>query len=265
MTLPGLALFYAGLLRSKNIISVLMHHFAIACPMSVLWVVTGYSLAFSGDGAWLGNLDNMFLGGIGVDSMSGTISESLFAAFQMTFAIITPALVIGAYVERMKFAAVLIFSVLWLLFVFASVTHWVWGGGIMAGWGVLDFAGGIVVHATAGTAALVCAVMVGKRRHFLQSQIPPHSPALTMIGANMLWVGWFGFKGGSALGTDGVTAGSQFMMQLASVAITVAWTLVVRVIILMIAKAVAGLRVENQTEVDALDLAEHGQRGYPGN
>ena len=155
MTLPGLALFYAGLVQSKNIISVLMHHFAIACLMSVLWVVAGYSLAFSGDGAWFGNLDNMFLGGIGVDSMSGTIPESLFAAFQMTFAIITPALVIGAYVERMKFAAVLIFSALWLLFVYAPVTHWVWGGGIMAGWGVMDFAGGIVVHATAGTAAPV--------------------------------------------------------------------------------------------------------------
>ena len=163
MTLPGLALFYAGLVQSKNIISVLMHHFAIACLMSVLWVVAGYSLAFSGDGAWFGNLDNMFLGGIGVDSMSGTIPESLFAAFQMTFAIITPALVIGAYVERMKFAAVLIFSVLWLLFVYAPVTHWVWGGGIMADWGVMDFAGGIVVHATAGTAALVCAVMVGRQ------------------------------------------------------------------------------------------------------
>ena len=144
MTLPGLALFYAGLVQSKNIISVLMHHFAIACLMSVLWVVAGYSLAFSGDGAWFGNLDNMFLGGIGVDSMSGTIPESLFAVFQMTFAIITPALVIGAYVERMKFAAVLIFSVLWLLFVYAPVTHWVWGGGIMAGWGVMDFASGIV-------------------------------------------------------------------------------------------------------------------------
>ena len=148
----------------------------------------------------------MFLGGIGVNSVSGTIPESLFAAFQITFAIITPALVIGAYVEHMKFATVLIFSVLWLLFVYAPVTHWVWGGGIMAGWGVMDFAGGIVVHATAGTAALVCAVIVGKRRHFPQSQIPPHSPALTMIGASMLWVGWFGSNGGSALGAGGGAA-----------------------------------------------------------
>ncbi|MEC8673572.1 MAG: ammonia channel protein, partial [Pseudomonadota bacterium] len=180
MTLPGLALFYAGLVQAKNVVSVLMHHFAIACLMSLLWVVAGYSLAFSGDGAWFGSLDNMFLGGIGVDSMSGTIPESLFAAFQMTFAIITPALVIGAYVERMKFSAVLIFSALWLLVVYAPVTHWVWGGGIMAGWGVMDFAGGIVVHATAGTAALVCAIMVGRRRTFPQSVSPPHSPGLTM-------------------------------------------------------------------------------------
>ena len=223
MTLPGLALFYAGLVQSKNIISVLMHHFAIACLMSVLWVVAGYSLAFSGDGAWFGNLDNMFLGGIGVDSMSGTIPESLFAAFQMTFAIITPALVIGAYVERMKFAAVLIFSVLWLLFVYAPVTHWVWGGGIMAGWGVMDFAGGIVVHATAGTAALVCAGMVGKRRHFPQSQIPPHSPALTMIGASMLWVGWFGFNGGSALGAGGGAGMALLVTHIAAATASLVW------------------------------------------
>ena len=384
MTLPGLALFYAGLVQAKNVVSVLMHHFAIACLMSVLWIIAGYSLAFSGDGAWFGNLDNMFLAGVGLDSMSGTIPESLFAAFQMTFAIITPALVIGAYVERMKFSAVLIFSALWLLFVYAPVTHWVWGGGIMAGWGVMDFAGGIVVHATAGTAALVCAVMVGRRRSFPQSVNPPHSPGLTMIGAAMLWVGWFGFNGGSALGAnggagmallvthiaaataslvwmgvewvrfgrpslvgivtgmvaglatvtpasgfigvpgglilglaggfvcygavdlirgklkiddsldvfavhgvggiigsllvaflalpsfgglglaDGVTAGAQFMVQLQSVVITIVWTLVVSMVILMIARVVVGLRVDEQVEVDGLDLAEHGERGYPG-
>ena len=135
MTLPGLALFYAGLVQAKNIVSVLMHHFAIACLMSILWVVAAYSLAFSGDGAWFGNLDKMFMAGVGIDSLSGSIPETLFAAFQMTFAVITPALVIGAYVERMKFSAVLIFSALWLLFIYAPVTHWVWGGGIMAGWG----------------------------------------------------------------------------------------------------------------------------------
>ncbi|MGB2263472.1 MAG: ammonium transporter, partial [Candidatus Puniceispirillaceae bacterium] len=158
MTLPGLALFYAGLVQAKNVVSVLMHHFALACLMSILWVIAGYSLAFSGSGAWFGSLDNLFMMGLGFDALSGSIPESVFAAFQMTFAIITPALVIGAYVERIRFSAVLLFSALWLLVVYAPVTHWVWGGGIMAGWGVMDFAGGIVVHATAGTAALVCAV-----------------------------------------------------------------------------------------------------------
>ena len=200
MTLPGLALFYAGLVQPKNVVSVLMHHFALACLMSVLWVVAGYSLAFSGSGAWVGDLSNFMLANITFDTESGTIPESLFAAFQMTFAVITPALIIGAYVERIKFAAVLGFSAAWLLIVYAPVTHWVWGGGIMAGWGVMDFAGGIVVHATAGTAALVIAIMLGARRNFPSSIQPPHSPILTMIGASMLWIGWFGFNGGSALG-----------------------------------------------------------------
>ena len=203
MTLPGLALFYAGLVQPKNIVSVLMHNFTIACLMSVLWVVAGYSLAFSGDGAYIGDLGNLFMSAITIDSLSGTIPESLFGAFQMTFAVITPALIIGAYVERIRFSAVLIFSALWLLVDYAPVTHWVWGGGIMADWGVLDFAGGIVVHATAGTAALVCALVVGKRRGFPASVQPPHSPVLTMVGACMLWVGWFGFNGGSALGANG--------------------------------------------------------------
>jgi Amt family ammonium transporter len=382
MTLPGLALFYAGLVQSKNIVSVLMHHFAIAALMSVLWVIAGYSLAFSGDGAWVGDLANSFMSNITLDSASGTIPESVFAAFQMTFAIITPALIIGAYVERMKFAAILLFSAVWLLTVYAPVTHWVWGGGIMAEWGVLDFAGGIVVHATAGTAALVCALVVGKRRSFPNSVQPPHSPVLTMIGASMLWIGWFGFNGGSALGAgnsagmallvthiaaataslvwmfiewfrfgrpslvgivtgmvaglatvtpasgfigvpgglilglaggvacyvavdlirvrlkiddsldvfavhgvggilgsllvaylalpafgglglaDGVTAGSQFMVQLASVAITVLWTGIGSYVILKVIGAVIGLRVDQQDEIEGLDLSQHGERGY---
>ncbi len=382
MTLPGLALFYAGLVQSKNIVSVLMHHFAIAALMSVLWVIAGYSLAFSGDGAWVGDLANSFMSNITLDSASGTIPESVFAAFQMTFAIITPALIIGAYVERMKFAAILLFSAVWLLTVYAPVTHWVWGGGIMAEWGVLDFAGGIVVHATAGTAALVCALVVGKRRSFPTSVQPPHSPVLTMIGASMLWIGWFGFNGGSALGAgnsagmallvthiaaataslvwmfiewlrfgrpslvgivtgmvaglatvtpasgfigipggliiglaggvacyvavdlirvrlkiddsldvfavhgvggilgsllvaylalpvfgglglaDGVTAGSQFMVQLASVAITVLWTGIASYVILKVIGAVIGLRVDQQDEIEGLDLSQHGERGY---
>ena len=382
MTLPGLALFYAGLVQSKNIVSVLMHHFAIAALMSVLWVVAGYSIAFSGDGAWFGDLANSLMSNILLDSASGTIPESVFAAFQMTFAIITPALVIGAYVERMKFAAILLFSAVWLLVVYAPVTHWVWGGGIMAEWGVLDFAGGIVVHATAGTAALVCALVVGKRRGFPTSIQPPHSPVLTMIGASMLWIGWFGFNGGSALGAgnsagmallvthiaaataslvwmfiewfrfgrpslvgivtgmvaglatvtpasgfigipgglilglaggvacyvavdlirvrlkiddsldvfavhgvggvlgsllvaylalpsfgglglaEGVTAGSQFMVQLSSVAITVLWTGIASYVILKIIGAAIGLRVDQQDEIEGLDLSQHGERGY---
>ena len=382
MTLPGLALFYAGLVQSKNIVSVLMHHFAIAALMSILWVIAGYSLAFSGDGAWFGDLANSFMSNISLDSASGTIPESVFAAFQMTFAIITPALIIGAYVERMKFAALLLFSAIWLLVVYAPVTHWVWGGGIMAEWGVLDFAGGIVVHATAGTAALVCALVVGKRRGFPTSIQPPHSPVLTMIGASMLWIGWFGFNGGSALGAgnsagmallvthiaaataslvwmfiewfrfgrpslvgivtgmvaglatvtpasgfigipgglilglaggvacyiavdlirvrlkiddsldvfavhgvggilgsllvaylalpafgglglaDGVTAGSQFMVQLSSVAITVLWTGIASYVILKIIGVVIGLRVDQQDEIEGLDLSQHGERGY---
>ena len=382
MTLPGLALFYAGLVQSKNIVSVLMHHFAIASLMSILWVIAGYSLAFSGDGAWFGDLANSFMSNITLDSASGTIPESVFAAFQMTFAIITPALIIGAYVERMKFAAILLFSAVWLLVVYAPVTHWVWGGGIMAEWGVLDFAGGIVVHATAGTAALVCALVVGKRRGFPNSVQPPHNPVLTMIGASMLWIGWFGFNGGSALGAgnsagmallvthiaaataslvwmfiewfrfgrpslvgivtgmvaglatvtpasgfigipgglilglaggvacyvtvdlirvrlkiddsldvfavhgvggvlgsllvaylalpsfgglglaEGVTAGSQFMVQLSSVAITVLWTGIASYVILKIIGAVIGLRVDQQDEIEGLDLSQHGERGY---
>ncbi len=382
MTLPGLALFYAGLVQSKNIVSVLMHHFAIAALMSILWVIAGYSFAFSGDGAWVGDLANSFMSNVAFDSVNGTIPESVFAAFQMTFAIITPALVIGAYVERMKFAAILLFSAIWLLVVYAPVTHWVWGGGIMAEWGVLDFAGGIVVHATAGTAALVCALVVGKRRGFPTSVQPPHSPVLTMIGASMLWIGWFGFNGGSALGAgnsagmallvthiaaataslvwmfiewfrfgrpslvgivtgmvaglatvtpasgfigipgglilglaggvacyvavdlirvrlkiddsldvfavhgvggvfgsllvaylalpsfgglglaEGVTAGSQFMVQLSSVAITVLWTGIASYVILKIIGAVIGLRVDQQNEIEGLDLSQHGERGY---
>ena len=382
MTLPGLALFYAGLVQSKNIVSVLMHHFAIAALMSILWVIAGYSLAFSGNGAWVGDIANSFMSNITLDSTSGTIPESVFAAFQMTFAIITPALIIGAYVERMKFAAILLFSGIWLLVVYAPVTHWVWGGGILAKWGVLDFAGGIVVHATAGTAALACALVVGKRRGFPTSVQPPHSPVLTMIGASMLWIGWFGFNGGSALGAgnsagmallvthiaaataslvwmfvewfrfgrpslvgivtgmvaglatvtpasgfigipgglilglaggiacyaavdlirvrlkiddsldvfavhgvggilgsllvaylalpafgglglaDGVTAGSQFMVQLSSVAITVLWTGIASYVILKVIGAVIGLRVDQQDEIEGLDLSQHGERGY---
>ncbi len=226
MTLPGLALFYAGLVQSKNVVSVLMHHFAVACLMSVLWVVAGYSLAFSGGGAWVGDLSNLFMGAVTAETVSGTIPESLFGAFQMTFAVITPALIIGAYVERIKFSAVLIFSGLWLLVVYAPVTHWVWGGGIMAGWGVMDFAGGIVVHATAGTAALVAALVIGKRRSFPSSVQPPHSPILTMIGACMLWVGWFGFNGGSALAAGQNAAMALLVTHISAAVASLVWMVI---------------------------------------
>ena len=226
MTLPGLALFYAGLVQPKNIVSVLMHHFAIACLMSVLWVVAGYSLAFSGDGAYLGDLGNLFMSAITIDSLSGTIPESLFGAFQMTFAVITPALIIGAYVERIRFSAVLIFSGLWLLVVYAPVTHWVWGGGFMAAMGVMDFAGGIVVHATAGTAALVAAVVIGRRRNFPASVQPPHNPVLTMVGACMLWVGWFGFNGGSALAAGQGAAMALLVTHISAAVASLVWMVI---------------------------------------
>ena len=226
MTLPGLALFYAGLVAHKNIVSVLMHHFALACLMSVLWVVAGYSLAFSGDGAYLGDFGNLFMSAITLDSLSGTIPESLFAAFQMTFAIITPALIIGAYVERIRFSAVLIFSGLWLLIVYAPVTHWVWGGGFMAAMGVMDFAGGIVVHTTAGTAALVAALVIGERRNFPSSVQPPHSPVLTMIGACMLWIGWFGFNGGSALAAGGGAAMALLVTHISAAVASLVWMVI---------------------------------------
>lgn len=226
MTLPGLALFYAGLVQPKNIVSVLMHHFAIACLMSVLWVVAGYSLAFSGDGAYIGDFGNLFMSAITIDSLSGTIPESLFGAFQMTFAVITPALIIGAYVERIRFSAVLIFSGLWLLVVYAPVTHWVWGGGFMAAMGVMDFAGGIVVHATAGTAALVAAMVIGRRRNFPSAVQPPHSPVLTMIGACMLWVGWFGFNGGSALAAGGGAGMALLVTHISAAVASLVWMVI---------------------------------------
>ena len=203
MTLPGLALFYAGLVCSRNVLSVLSQHFGIACLMSILWVILGYSLAFSGDGSGLfGGFSKVFLD-ISDESNIGGIPEVLFAMFQMTFAIITPALIIGAYVERIKFSVVLIFSSLWLLVVYCPVAYWVWGGGFLGQMGVKDFAGGIVVHTTAGVGALVIAMVLGKRNSFSKNNLtPPHNPVLTMIGASMLWVGWFGFNGGSALAAD---------------------------------------------------------------
>lgn len=203
MTLPGLALFYGGLVRSKNILSVLMQCFALTCLMSILWFVAGYSLAFSEGSDWLGGVSNLFLAGIQEDTLSGDIPESVFAMFQMTFAVITPALIVGGFAERMKFSAMLLFSAIWLLVVYAPVTHWVWGGGWLGQMGLLDFAGGTVVHITAGVAALVAAIMIGPRKGFPTKPMPPHNMTMTVTGAGMLWVGWFGFNGGSALAANG--------------------------------------------------------------
>ena len=202
MTLPGLALFYGGLVKSKNILSVLMQCIAIACLASLIWLAVGYSLAFSEGSQWVGGLQNSFFSGIERSSLSGDIPESVFFMFQMTFAIITPALMVGAYVERIKFSAVLLFSGLWLVVVYAPVTHWIWGGGWLAEMGILDYAGGLVVHLTAGISALVLASALGPRKGFPDQVDPPHNPALVMIGASMLWVGWFGFNAGSALAAN---------------------------------------------------------------
>ena len=202
MTMPGLALFYGGLVRSQNILSVLMQCFAIACLASFAWLFTAYSIAFSEGSPYFGDLSQMFLMNMARDSLSGDIPESAFFMFQMTFAIITPALIVGAYPERIKFSFVIAFSFLWILFVYAPVTHWIWGGGWLAEMGVLDFAGGLVVHLTAGTTALILAFLLGPREGFPNQIKPPHNPGLTMMGACMLWVGWFGFNGGSALAAN---------------------------------------------------------------
>ena len=227
MTLPGLALFYAGLVQSKNIVSVLCQHFGIACLMSIIWVVIGYTLAFSqGNSGFVGNLSKIFLE-LEPGSKVGTIPENLFAMFQMTFCIITPALVIGSYVERIKFSVVLLFSAFWLLLVYCPVAFWVWGGGFLANMGVKDFAGGIVVHTTAGLAALVIALVLGKRRTFASNAItPPHSPVLTMIGASMLWVGWFGFNGGSALAADNTASMAILVTHIAASIGAFSWILI---------------------------------------
>ena len=226
MSLPGLAMFYGGLVRSNNVLSVLMHCFAIACLASIIWVIGGYALAF-GDGgsaqAWIGGSEKWFLLGIGPDAVSGSIPEILFVAFQMTFAIITPALIVGAYVERIKFGAVMLFSGLWLIFVYAPVCHWVWGGGWLADLGVMDFAGGIVVHVTAGSSALLLAKMLGSRRGFPKDLRPPHNPGMTMIGAAMLWVGWFGFNAGSALAADGSASMALMVTHISAAMASITW------------------------------------------
>jgi ammonium transporter, Amt family len=223
MTLPGLALFYGGLVRSKNVLSILMQCFVITCTVSLLWAVIGYSLVFDGAAPWLGGVSQAFLGNL-ADLRDGlTIPESTFALFQMTFAIITPALVIGAFAERIRFGWVVAFSIVWTLFVYIPVAHWVWGGGWLSTLGTADFAGGIVVHTTAGIAALVLAKMLGPRKGFNKSLLPPHSPTLTMTGAGLLWVGWFGFNGGSALAASDDASAAILNTHLAACAAALVW------------------------------------------
>ena len=223
MTLPGLALFYGGLVRSSNVLSALLQCFAIACLVSVLWLVGAYSLAFSGDGAYIGNLSKAFLMGVGTDTAAGNLPEDVFFMFQMTFAIITPALVVGAYVERIKFSAVLWISGLWLILVYAPVTHWIWGGGWLAAMGIQDFAGGLVVHLNCGIAAIVIAKILGPRKGFPNDVQPPHSPPLVMVGAAMLWVGWFGFNGGSALAADGAAGMAITVTHISAAVAALTW------------------------------------------
>ncbi len=226
MTLPGLALFYGGLVRTKNVLSVLMQCFSIACLVTILWITVGYSIAFGDGGSmqqWWGGLGKSFMSGVGFDAMAGTIPESLFAMFQMTFAIITPALIVGAFAERMKFSAMLVFSGLWLVLVYAPLCHWVWGGGWLSDKGLLDFAGGTVVHISAGISALVAAMLIGKRRGFPQTAMPPHNLTMTVIGAAMLWVGWFGFNGGSQLAADGGAAMAMFVTHISAAVGAFTW------------------------------------------
>ncbi|WP_353572897.1 ammonium transporter [Candidatus Albibeggiatoa sp. nov. BB20] len=226
MTIPGLSLFYAGMVRSKNVLSVLMQCFAITSLMSVLWTVGLYSLAFTDGGEFnflIGGLDKMFLAGVTVDAMTGTIPESVFMTFQMTFVIITPALIVGAFAERMKFSSMLIFMALWATLVYAPVCHWVWGGGWLSGDGVLDFAGGTVVHINAGIAGLVAAIMLGKRKGYPTTAMPPHNLTYTVLGASMLWVGWFGFNAGSELAADGTAGMAMAVTQIATATAALAW------------------------------------------
>jgi Amt family ammonium transporter len=227
MTIPGLSLFYAGMVRSKNVLSVLMQCFAITSVMTIIWAVYGYSIAFGGDGPFWGGLSKMFLKGVGVDSLSGTIPETVFMTFQMTFAIITPALIVGAFAERMKFSAMLVFMIIWVTIVYAPICHWVWGGG---GWlgnkGILDFAGGTVVHINAGMAGLVACIMLGKRNGYPTTAMPPHNLGYTLMGASMLWVGWFGFNAGSELAADGVAGMAMAVTQIATAGAAVAWMMI---------------------------------------
>ncbi len=227
MTIPGVALFYGGMVRKKNVLSVLMQVFAICCVVSLVWMVAGYSLAFTDGGPYLGDLSKMFLAGIGRESLSGTMPESVFMMFQMTFAIITPALIVGAFVDRMKFGAMLLFTILWSLLVYSPIAHWVWAvnTGFLARDGVLDFAGGTVVHINAGIAGLVTCLVLGQRIGYRTEPMAPHNLVLTVTGASLLWVGWFGFNAGSAVAADGRAGMAMAVTHIATAAAAIAWTL----------------------------------------
>ena len=226
MTLPGLALFYGGLVRSKNVLSILIQCFSIAGMASILWFAVGYSLAFTEGNAFIGDFSKAFLAGVGKGSVAGDIPEPLFMLFQMTFAIITPALIIGGFAERMKFSAMMVFSAAWLLAVYVPITHWVWGGGWLAQMGLYDFAGGTVVHITAGVAALVAAMVLGPRTGFGASALTPHNLTMTVCGAGMLWVGWFGFNGGSAMASSGDAAMAMLVTHLSASAGALTWMVI---------------------------------------
>jgi Amt family ammonium transporter len=226
MTIPGLSLFYAGMVRAKNVLSVLMQCFTITCMVSIVWILAAYGLAF-GDGgavnAWIGGLEKAFMRGIGIDALKGTIPETVFAMFQLTFAIITPALVVGGFAERMRFSAMMLFVLLWLLAVYVPICHWVWGEGWLQELGLMDFAGGTVVHINAGVAALVAALVLGRRRGFPETPMPPHNLGMTVAGACMLWVGWFGFNAGSALAADGTAGMTMLVTHIGAAAGSLGW------------------------------------------
>jgi len=223
MTLPGLSLFYGGLVRSKNALSVFMQCFAIACGASIVWLVIGYSLAFSEGNSFIGGFSNVMFANITEDTMSGDIPESLFALFQMTFAIITPALIVGGFAERIKFSSMFVFSMLWLVLVYSPICHWVWGGGWLGERGLLDFAGGTVVHITAGVSAIVAAIVIGNRKGFPTQAMPPHNMTMVVTGAGLLWVGWFGFNGGSALAANGDAAMAMLVTHISAAAGSLVW------------------------------------------
>jgi Amt family ammonium transporter len=223
MTLPGLSLFYGGLVRAKNVLSVLMQCFTIACAVSIVWLIVGYSLVFEAGNAFIGGLGKAFFVGVGVDSLSGNIPETVFAMFQLTFAIITPALVVGSFAERMRFSALFIFSIVWVVVVYAPVAHWVWGGGWLGAMGALDFAGGTVVHINSGIAALVAAILIGPRHGFPTTAMLPHNLPMAVTGAGILWVGWFGFNAGSALAADGAAGMAMLVTHISSAAGALAW------------------------------------------